>query len=147
MQTNPAGLAILKDSEGCRLQAYLCPAGKWTCGWGQTGPDIGPDTEWTQEQADERLAAALGTFERGVARMLRVPVTGNQFSALVCLAYNIGLGNLLQSTLMRRINAGDVAGAADEFPKWSLANGQRLPGLVRRRERERALFLHSDEVV
>ena len=116
-----AGLDLIKSFEGCRLKAYKCPAGVWTCGYGSTGPDVGPDTEWTQDQAVARLAS--------------------EFSAMVCLSYNIGLGNLAKSSVLRLHNQSDRKGAADAFLMWTKAGGKELPGLVRRRDAERSLYL------
>lgn len=138
---NAAGLALIKGFEGCKLTAYQCPAGIWTCGYGATGPDVGPDTVWTQEQADARLQSDLRKFEQGVGAALIQPATANQFSAMVCLAYNIGLGNFETSTVRRDHNAGNAAGAADAFLMWDEIHGQVCNGLLRRREAERALYL------
>lgn len=140
-RTTQAGIDLIKSFEGCRLKAYRCPAGIWTCGYGSTGPDVGPDTEWSQEQAVSRLQSDLHKFEAGVAKLLTIGATDNEFSAMVCLAYNIGLGNFGKSSVLRLHNQKDQKGAADAFLMWTKAGGRELPGLVRRREAERGLYL------
>ena len=138
---NDAGVRLVQEFEGCKLDAYRCPAGIPTIGYGATGPDIRMGMTWTQEQADERLADDLSKFSDGVDRLVRVPLTGNQFAALVSFAYNVGLGALAGSTLLRKLNAGDYQGAADQLPRWNKGGGRVLSGLVRRRAAERELFL------
>lgn len=139
MKTNLAGRQLIMDAEGLRLKAYRCPAGKWTVGYGHTG-DVEPHHEITEHQAEEILEYDLGRFEEGV--LLLTPGLGtNQFSALVCFAFNVGLGAFETSTLRKKILAGDFAGAADEFMKWTYSAKKLLPGLVKRRAAERALFL------
>lgn len=125
----------------------------WTVGWGSTGVDpfsldkdgkpvpIGPGTKWTQEQADKKKADDLELFCSSVSKLLKVQVNDNQFAALVSFAYNVGTNNLKNSTLLRLVNQGKFADAAEEFLKWTKAQGRQLPGLVRRREAERRLFL------
>lgn len=144
---NSAGMAMLKRHEGCRLEAYLCPAGVLTIGYGHTG-DVAPGHRITQHQADVLLAYDVERFEGGVAGLfLGVPLSDNEFSALVCLAFNIGLAALGRSTLRRRLLAGDREAAAAQFGRWSRAGGKRLPGLVKRRAEERELFLTPERQV
>ena len=141
---NDAGVRLVQEFEGCKLEAYPDPGTggePWTIGFGSTGPDIGPGTVWTQEEADARFVDDLTKFGDGVDRLVRVPLTDNQFAALVSFAYNVGLGALAGSTLLRKLNAGDYQGAADQLPRWNKAGGRVLPGLVRRRAAERDLFL------
>lgn len=141
---NDAGVRLVQEFEGCKLEAYPDPGTggePFTIGWGSTGPDIGPGTVWTQEEADARFLDDLTKFGDGVDRLVRVPLTDNQFAALVSFAYNVGLGALAGSTLLRKLNAGDYQGAADQLPRWNKGGGRVLPGLVRRRARERELFL------
>jgi lysozyme len=144
MQINAAGLALIKEFEGLRLRAYLCPAGVATIGYGTTvypnGRRILVGDEITQQQAEDFLRNDLRAFEREVARMVLVPSNENQFSALVSFAYNVGSQALQKSTLLRYINAHDFAAAAGEFGRWNRAAGKVLPGLVRRRAAERELF-------
>ena len=140
-EVNEAGVRLVQEFEGCRLDAYRCPAGIPTIGYGATGPDIRMGMVWTQEQADERLAEDLARFAAGVERLVQVDLTDNQFAALVSFAYNVGLGALRDSTLLRKLNAGDYLGAADQLPRWARAGGRIMPGLTRRRAAERDLFL------
>jgi len=139
-QINEAGIDLIKTFEGCRYKAYQCPAGIWTCGYGSTGPDVDPNTEWTPEQAIARLTSDLNKFGAGIEKHLTQPASDNQFSAMVCLAYNIGLGNFGKSSVLRLHNENDLKGAADSFLMWTKAAGRTLPGLVRRREAERTLY-------
>lgn len=143
MECNEAGLALIKQFESCRLQAYQDQVGVWTLGWGATGSGIAPGVAWTQEQADNRLAADVARFSKGVDELLGVDVTDNQFSAMVCFAYNVGLGNLAKSHLLAKVNAQDFTGAADQFLRWDEADGAVIPGLLRRRTAERRLFLSA----
>lgn len=134
---------LIREFEGCRLASYLCPAGKWTLGWGATGEDIKPGMKWTQAQADQRLAADIARFARGVTALVGIsPTTRNQFDAMVCFAFNVGLGEdgLKGSTLLKLHKAGRFAAAADEFGKWIYSKGQPIQGLIRRRAAERALY-------
>lgn len=141
MKINAEGLALLKRFEGCRLEAYLCPAKVWTIGWGHTG-DVKAGRKITQHQADVILEEVdLPKFEEGVERICGDFIASeNEFSALVCFAYNVGLEALAKSTLVKRLKEGKRYDAANEFLKWNKAGGKVLPGLVKRREAERELF-------
>lgn len=148
MKTNQAGLDLIKSFEGLKLSPYKDSVGVATIGIGSTYYEDGThvqmsDSAITEERALQLLANTLAkTFEPGVTSCTSsVSVTDNQFSALVCFAYNVGLGNLKSSTLLKKLLAGDVAGAADQFLVWDKAGGQVLAGLLRRRTAERALFL------
>lgn len=147
----PEGLALIQQFEGCakrrpdgRLDAYPDPGSggdPWTIGWGSTGPDIRKGTIWTQAQADERFETDVQRFASKVDALLGDdPTTPGQFSAMVSLAYNIGLGNFGSSTLLRQHRAGDFAGAAAQFARWDKASGKVLPGLVKRRAAEAELY-------
>jgi lysozyme len=133
-------LPLVARWEGCKLSAYLCPAGVWTVGYGATGPDVRPGVKWTQEQAEKRLRADLRGFGERVDVLVRVPLTAGQLAACASLAYNIGIEAFRRSTLLRKLNAGDYTGAANEFNKWVRGGGRVLPGLVKRRADERRLF-------
>ncbi len=139
MKINEKGLALIKEFEGCRLKAYKCPAGIWTIGYGDT-QNVHEGLEITQAEADKRLLDALGSFERGVSKLLAREVSPCQFSALVAFAYNVGLGNLKVSTLLRCTNKGNWPDAAVEFMRWNKVKGVPVVGLTRRRAAERALF-------
>ena len=139
MKINEAGLNLIKDFEGCRLKAYLCPAGVWTIGYGHT-QGVKPDMVINQLQAERFLRQDLKRFEDAVTSLVKVPITPNQFSALVSFAYNVGTGALYDSTLLRKLNKKDYKGAANEFLRWNKAGGKVLPGLTRRRLAEKDLF-------
>lgn len=137
------GLALIKQFEGCKLQAYPDPAtgGKpWTIGYGHT-KGVKPSDQITQAQAEAFLSEDLAVFELTVNSAIKCLMTQNQFDAMVSLAFNIGGGNFAQSTLVKKFNAGDVQGAADQFPRWKFANGNEMLGLIKRRAAERELFL------
>lgn len=136
-------VALIQGFEGLRLAAYPDPGSggaPYTVGWGSTGPDITKDTVWTVKQAENRLRSDVQKFMDGIKSSVHVDLNDNQLAALTSFSYNLGLGNLKQSTLLRKLNASDFAGAAAEFPKWTKAAGRELAGLVTRRAKERALF-------
>jgi len=140
-QVNEAGLALIKSFEGCELTAYQDAVGVWTIGYGHTGDEwCTPGRSITQEEADTLLEGDLHRFEDGVNALCARSLTSNQFSALVSFAYNLGLGALEQSTLMRFVNEGDFTAAAQQFGLWVYAGGEMLEGLVRRRAAEAKLF-------
>lgn len=145
MQTGEKGIALIKEFEGCRLRAYRDSVGVWTIGYGWTHPvdgkPVGLGMAISQETAERLLKNGLVSYEMDVTKVVRVPLTQAQFDALVSFAYNLGSRSLSSSTLMRKLNAGDYAGAAEEFLRWDKAGGKVLPGLTRRRAAERALFL------
>lgn len=139
---NAAGLALVKQFEGCSLTAYPDPGSggePYTIGYGHTG-DVTPGQTISQAQADELLASDLVRFEEGVDNLIWRNLTPNQFSALVSFAYNVGLGALAGSTLLHDVNAGDFGSAATEFGHWVYASGNEMAGLVRRRAAEATLF-------
>lgn len=130
---------LIKRFEGCRLIPYLCPAGVWTCGWGSTGPDVFPGRAWTQEYADQRLAADAVKFARATRRLCPM-LEGAALCAIADFAYNMGVGRLQGSTLRKRLNAGQWVAARAELAKWVNGGGRQLPGLVLRRAAEAALL-------
>lgn len=145
MKISDDGMALIKRFEGLRLQAYQDSVGVWTIGYGWTQPvagrKIGAGMAINAATAERLLACGVAQFEQGVERRVTVPITQGQFDALVSFTYNLGLRALENSTLLRRLNAGDRQGAADQFGRWVNAGGVRLDGLVSRRAAERALFL------
>jgi lysozyme len=140
-------IKLIKEEEGFRAKPYLCPAKRWTIGYGSTLYEDGTPVKETDRPIDE--ARALSALEAHLNRRVypvidmsvQVQLTSNQFDAITSFIYNVGGGNFQKSTLLRKLNAGDYVGAADEFRKWNTSNGKVLNGLVRRREKERALFL------
>ena len=139
MKLSTAGLALIKEFEGLKLNAYLCPANVWTIGYGTTA-GVKAGQAITEARADELLRADVAQFERGVFDAVKVPLTQGQFDALVVLAYNIGLGAFRTSTLLRMLNKGAYADAAKQFDRWNRGGGKVLAGLTRRRAAERKLF-------
>ncbi len=148
MKINQETLDHIKKSEGLRLKAYPDPGTggePWTIGYGHTSraglPAVHPGMVITMQQAEDILRSDVEKFAQGVAAVITVPVSDNQFGAVVSFAFNVGMGNLKSSTLLKKLNAKNYNGAADEFLKWTKAAGKVLPGLVTRRREERALFL------
>ena len=145
MQTSEKGIALIKQFEGCKLTAYQDSVGVWTIGYGWTQPVDGKPIRAgmtiKQETAERLLKTGLVSYESDVSRLVKVSLNQGQFDALVSFTYNLGARSLSTSTLLRKLNAGDYAGAADEFLRWNKAGGKVLNGLTRRREAERALFL------
>lgn len=129
--------------EGLRLTTYLDAVGVPTIGWGHTGPDVHMGMTISRARAMQLLVMDLREAAAAVSRLVKVPITVRQRIALISFAFNCGIGALEESTLLRKLNAKDYQGAADEFLKWDHAGGSRLLGLTRRRRAERWLFLHS----
>ena len=154
MKISAEGIALIKRFEGCDLEAYPDPKTNgepWTCGWGATGPEIGPDTVWTQAQADARLLEDIEQRERVINEKVKHPMTQGQFDAFVSILFNVGHGNARRdgiielksgwpSTLLRKFNAGDIGGAETEWMKWVSPGSSVVKGLTRRRMAELELF-------
>lgn len=144
MQVSPAGVALTRSMEGCALTAYPDPASggaPFTCGFGHTGPDVKPGMTITQAQADAWLEYDLARAAQVVNSLVHVYLNQNQFDALCDFVLNVGAGNFRSSTLLRLLSAGNFAAAADQFARWTQAAGKTMPGLVKRRAAERALFV------
>ncbi|NJO76842.1 MAG: lysozyme [Leptolyngbyaceae cyanobacterium RM1_406_9] len=134
---------MIKRFEGFRTQAYICPAGVPTIGYGSTlGVRMGDRI--TQQGAEELLQRDLVRFEQAVSDAVKVPLTSNQYSALVSFAFNVGIGAFQRSTLLKLLNQRNYQGAADQLLLWNKGGGRVLQGLVNRRQAERALFLKRD---
>lgn len=138
---SPLCVKIVKSFEGFSSTPYLCPSKVWTIGYGHTD-GVTRDTPITTEaRASEILAADLVAFSHRISRFITAELSQDQVDALVSFAFNVGVGAFSTSTLLRRLNAGDVSGAASEFDRWVYAaGGTKLSGLVARRAAERALF-------
>jgi lysozyme len=142
------GVQAIGEDEGCKLAAYLCPAGKWTCGWGET-EGVTPSTRWTQEYADQRFCDSLTTRAAAVRAACTVEPTPNQLAALVSFAYNYG--GWKTSTALKAHNRGDYLAAAnglqlvDKFTNPRTGQLEVSPGLRGRRAREAALYLKPSE--
>ena len=133
---------IVREFEGLRLTAYVCPAGVLTIGYGHTGADVFRGQTITAARAEQLLTADLQTFANCVNGAIRVPLNANQRGALVSFSFNVGCGALRTSTLVTRLNAGQNPNtvAAEELPRWNRGGGQVLPGLTRRRTAEVNFF-------
>lgn len=147
MKVSPNGLNLIKQFEGCRLKAYPDPGtggDPWTIGWGATR-GVSPEMMITQEQADFMLEEDANATAQQVTNAVTQPLKQNQFDALVSFVYNVGIGNFRNSTLLTLLNQGDYDGAGGQFRRWNKGgDGGVLPGLVRRRGAEAALFNQPD---
>jgi len=149
MHMSPEGLnALLKKFEGCKLKAYRCPAGVCTIGYGHTSaagaPQVVDGMIITQADADEILKRDIVKYEIAVMDLVKVKLTQNQFDVLVDFAYNAGVGNLKSSTMLKKVNAGDLDAVPAELMKWTKGGGKVLPGLVRRRQAAGAWWTAQD---
>ena len=138
--TSQAGIDLITSFEGCRLTAYQDSVGVWTIGYGHTS-GVYPGMTITEEEAIAFLRQDLKTAENAVNNNVTYGINQSQFDALVSFTFNVGTGNFTSSTLLMKLNAGDVNGAANEFDRWIYAGGQVLEGLVRRRAAEKQMFL------
>lgn len=136
-----AAIDIITRFEGLRCLAYRCPAGRLTIGYGTTGDKVHEGLVITEAVAVQWLEDAVESTAREILRIIKAPLNDNEFSALISFAYNVGCGNLANSTLAKKLNAHDYKGAADEFLRWTHGGGKELPGLIARRAAERELFL------
>ncbi|UNE55084.1 lysozyme [Bartonella machadoae] len=144
------GLALIKQWEGLRLDAYLDKACVWTIGYGHTSkagePFVKKGMSITQEQAEEILCEDLKQFEKAVAKAVKVSLTDEQFAALVSFCYNVGTRAFYNSTLLKRLNQGDYASVPFELQKWNKAGGKVLKGLANRRAAEAGLWVRGSYV-
>ncbi|MGV8004307.1 lysozyme [Photorhabdus temperata subsp. temperata] len=140
MQISEQGLKKLKGYEGCSLTAYLCPARIWTIGYGHTH-GVKPGDVIADEQATQFLLEDLAPVYLTIKSNVKVSLTQGQFDALCSFIFNCGTGAFVRSTLLKKLNAGDYRGAADEFMRWNMAGGRVLPGLDARRASEKTMFL------
>jgi lysozyme len=139
MNISKEGIALIKKFEGCELEAYKCPAGVWTIGYGhikgvQEGDVI------TLEEAEDMLVEELHEYENYINDMVTVGLTPFQFDALVAWVFNLGPTNLRESTLLRVLNEGNYEEVPAQIKRWNKAGGEVLNGLIRRREAEAFLF-------
>lgn len=131
----------IKKVEGLELTAYKCPANVFTIGYGETGKDIFEGVVWTKERAEERLRQRLRVFVNDVDALVTADLTDNQFIAVVSLVYNIGLKAFEKSTILKKLNTGDIESASKEFKRWNKVDGKVLNGLVNRRKLDLDMFL------
>ncbi|WP_312288782.1 lysozyme [Stutzerimonas nitrititolerans] len=139
MQTSQRGIDLIKRFEGLRLRAYDDGVGIPTIGYGHT-KGVKPGMTITADQAVQFLREDLHSAERDIDRLVTMHLCQHQFDALASLVFNIGGTAFRDSTLLRKLNAGDYAGAAVQFDRWVHGGGKILPGLVKRRAAERAMF-------
>jgi lysozyme len=144
MKTGPKGLALIREFEGCELKAYKDAIGVWTVGYGHTAsagfPTPKAGMTITATEADEILKRDLTKYEKAVCDAVKVPLSQEQFDALVSFAFNCGPANLRSSTLLKKLNAGDYAAVPTQLKRWNKAGGKVLKGLTRRREAEAFLW-------
>lgn len=156
MQVSQKCINQIKQDEGVRSKPYQCPALLWTIGVGhvidpnhakvkladrkQLPIPAGWDRVLSPDEIDDILRKDLARFEAGVSRLIKVELTQGQFDALVSFSFNVGLGNLQNSTLRMKVNRSDFEGAAEQFLVWTKAGGRVLPGLVKRRSHEKEMF-------
>lgn len=140
MQTSNKGMDLIKRFEDLKLGAYRDSVGIPTIGYGHTH-NVKMGDVITGEQADKYLREDLLVAELTINTNVKVKLTQNQFDALASFVFNLGSGNFVKSTLLKKLNAGDFAGAAGEFGKWVNAGGKKLAGLVKRRAAEREVFI------
>jgi GH24 family phage-related lysozyme (muramidase) len=150
MKINEAGLAFIREAEGLRIKAYRDATGIWTIGYGHTSsagaPEVVTGLEISVDDAERILAADVKRFAKGVSDAVTVPLNDDQFSALVSFAYNVGLGNFHSSSVLKAVNTGDFDAVPRRLGLWVKAGGKTLPGLVKRRAAEAALFVKHNEV-
>jgi lysozyme len=162
MKLSQQGANFIKRYESCKLTSYKDGGGVWTIGWGHTGPEVKAGLKWTQDRADSIFTSDIAFFENCVNNAVEVPLTQNQFDALLSICYNVGpgrgqgvggsdgkdgiivLANGESSTLLRKLNAGDYPGASREFIRWNRIHGTVSAGLTKRRFEEAAVFVRKD---
>ena len=139
MRISTVGVDLIKEFEGCKLEAYQCSADVWTIGYGHTRHVSKGDTI-SQDQADKYLLDDIAWVEVHCDRLITVPLKQHQHDAIVSWCYNLGCGNLRASTLLKKINASEIDKVSEQIVRWDKVNGQSLAGLTRRRLAEAALF-------
>ena len=139
METSQNGIELIKEFEGCRQVAYQDSVGVWTIGYGHTKTAYEGQLA-IKKTCDKLLAEDIAEFEEYVNKLVKVPLTQNQFDALVVWTFNLGPTNLNESTMLRKLNEGDYGSVPDEMRRWNKAGGEVLNGLVRRRNAEAELF-------
>lgn len=140
MNTSKEGRQDLEGYEGKRYKAYYDTGGVLTNGVGHTGPDVYEGQIVDDNQVDQWLIDDLEEAEEAIARWVKVPLTQGQFDALASFVFNIGEGQFRNSTLLKKLNAGDYEGAKNQFQRWVYDNGKQQPGLVKRRIGEARRF-------
>jgi len=139
MKISQEGIALIKKFEGCELEAYKCPAGVWTIGYGHT-KDVKKGDRINKDEANHLLQEEMIEYEGYINDMVNVPLDQNQFDSLCSWVYNLGPNNLSESTLLRVLNDGKYDEVPAQIKRWNKAGGKVLEGLMRRREAEALLF-------
>lgn len=140
MKTSKDGLDFIQDVEGCKLFAYLDTGGVWTIGVGHTGPEVVKGLSCTMEQVTKWLAEDVREAEDAINSLVKVPLTQNQFDALVSFVFNVGVNAFKGSTMLQKLNGKDYSGASNQFPRWNKDNGRVITGLTKRRLLEQSVF-------
>jgi lysozyme len=148
MKVNNLGIDLMHFFEGCKLEAYQCSAKVWTIGWGNTfyenGTPVRQGDKITQDRANSLFVFVANKFADEIKKLIKTNLSENQFSALVCFAYNVGTGNLAKSTLLKKVNVNpNDPSISNEFLRWNKAGGKELLGLTRRRTAESKLYFTS----
>jgi len=143
-KTNTLGIDLIKRFEGLNLTPYRCPAGVWTIGYGHIRT-VREGMKITEADAEYLLKSDLEISEKIVSRLVEVPLTDNQFSALVSFVFNVGGGNFERSTLLKLLNRGWYEQVPAQFMRWNKAGGSVVTGLTRRRTAEAQLWNTPDE--
>ena len=139
MKISQEGIALIKKFEGCKLEAYKCPAGVWTIGYGHT-KDVKEGDRINKDEANYLLEEEMIEYEGYINDMVNVPLDQNQFDALTSWVYNLGSSNLMSSTMLTLLNEGKYDEVPQQIKRWNKAGGKVLDGLVKRREAEALLF-------
>lgn len=139
MNISQEGIALIKKFEGCKLEAYQDSVGVWTIGYGHT-KDVKEGDQINQDEAENLLQEEMPEYEGYINNLVKVPLKQYQFDALCAWVFNLGSGNLQESTLLRVLNDGKYDEVPQQIKRWNKANGEVLEGLIRRREAEALLF-------
>lgn len=143
MNISKEGLSLIKKFEGCELEAYLCPAGVWTIGYGHT-KDVKEGDKINKEEADYLLQEEMIEYESYINDFVEVPLNRNQFDALCSWVYNLGPTNLKNSTMLKVLNEEKYVDVPQEIKRWNKAGGEVLDGLIKRREAEAKMFVGEE---
>lgn len=144
LSLSSVGLSLIQNHEGLSQIAYLDAAGFPTICYGHMEPSLKAGTRYSKHKCEQLLVMDTKSAGQTLSDYVKVPLTQNQYDALLSLVFNIGRTAFARSSLLKKLNDGDYQGAADEFPRWVYAGGKRLDGLVVRRDAERTLFLKDN---
>lgn len=147
MDISQAGIDFIKSNEGLELESYPDSGGVWTVGYGTTkinGYPVQPKLQITKQQAEEYLKSDLKKFVNDLNELIKVQLNQNQFDSLCSFIYNIGATRFSKSTLLKKLNQNDLFGASQEFMRWIFIKGKPSNGLIKRRQREKELFLKNE---